>query len=87
MSIETARTESAEEESAADGSGWAVAREVGLPSPDAARMRRKRALERLELVMSKWLDTLGTIDSRCIRWEVCGSNSEICMPGTDVGMA
>ncbi|MEM7308348.1 MAG: sigma-70 family RNA polymerase sigma factor [Planctomycetota bacterium] len=36
----------------------AIAREVGLPSADAVRMRRKRALARLAPTLAKWLDIL-----------------------------
>ena len=35
-----------------------IARELGLPTADAARMRRKRALEHLSRVLAKWLDAL-----------------------------
>ncbi len=36
----------------------AIAEELGLPTADAARMRRKRAHERLAPLLGKWLDIL-----------------------------
>ena len=77
--------------------GSAVASVAEEPRRDRAQVRVGRCpasgLRPVSMIVvpmpwsSFWLFRLRTIARRCICFAVCGSSSQMCVPGTEVGIA